>query len=306
MIITDHAYNFRCRMCGSCCRSGWRINVEKNIAEKLLDLADYDIYIKENLRLIQSDGLTPHFDRKGCGLISADNLCYLHSNYGVDYLGSTCLSYPKKFIRTNEGLFCGLSYSCPAAADTLNTYVSGVKNLQENEFDNIPQIISFVETDENLTRLENRIIQIILNKNGNNLNLLLEIGENFDYKPESVIIMESGNFKKIKKLLKTVIEESFVGVNKVNQFSNDTQLYISCCEVSFRNYTLNYYLLKSFYEYRGMPTDTYVILLFIYHLASFVIESEEDIAGFYSEIDRLLFHTPQVSKKLIATLTDYY
>jgi lysine-N-methylase len=124
-----YADSFRCigSDCEDTCCKGWTIPVDQATIEKhrrlsaspLLSLCD----AKGSPSLEGGDHSKPPAfvqirmtDSQQCPLLSEDRLCRLQTEYGEEYLPSTCATYPRVVHRNGDKLEAALTLSCPEAA----------------------------------------------------------------------------------------------------------------------------------------------------------------------------------------------
>ena len=121
-IYLDIVRDFRCQLCGTCCRNDWLVT---------LDEASY----QRNRELFAGCGCSAEFaaaftcltgrQRPGeyavinkqagaCWFLESDNRCRLHAQAGHDHLDSVCQTFPRYPMDTSRGLELTLSFSCPA------------------------------------------------------------------------------------------------------------------------------------------------------------------------------------------------
>jgi lysine-N-methylase len=129
LVHPTYADSFRCigSDCEDTCCKGWTIPVDEATIEKhrrlpaspLLSLCDF----KGSLTPEGADHSKPltfvqirMTDSQQCPLLSEDRLCRLQTEYGEEYLPSTCATYPRIVHRNGDKLEEALTLSCPEAA----------------------------------------------------------------------------------------------------------------------------------------------------------------------------------------------
>jgi lysine-N-methylase len=129
LVHPSYADSFRCigSDCEDTCCKGWTIPVDQETIEKhrrlpaspLLSLCE----AKSSLSPEGTDLSKPvtfvqirMTDSQQCPLLSEDRLCRLQTEYGWEYLPSSCATYPRIVHRNGDRLEAGLTLSCPEAA----------------------------------------------------------------------------------------------------------------------------------------------------------------------------------------------
>lgn len=118
-IFTDIVKQFRCRMCGACCRRNWLVSVDEEGFERnrhLLNPAEFTQAFKR-LDGPASPGEYAYIAKGAngaCWFLQADNLCRLQRLAGHDHLDHVCQIFPRYPINSARGVEITLSFSCPA------------------------------------------------------------------------------------------------------------------------------------------------------------------------------------------------
>lgn len=142
----EYVKTFQCdgNKCNAqCCKDDWRIDIDietykkyqriKNpvIRKKILSIFEPNMghvgamQIKRN-----QDG--------ACPMVGADNLCYIHRNFGADILSRVCQVYPRMVVYIGECQLRTLSMTCPVAAEValFSEHGMNIENIMlENESD---------------------------------------------------------------------------------------------------------------------------------------------------------------------------
>lgn len=152
VLIPNILENYKCSMCGECCRSKWRIDVDDNSyrkVKKMLEKNKEDIseYIEEsegNKIVKFSDGY--------CSFINSDKSCRIHGEFGWEYLCNTCKVYPRILHLTSRGVEISFVYSCPTLVKLLLSEEKfKIKRIKkEDYFFMPPQTMSFIIPENNL------------------------------------------------------------------------------------------------------------------------------------------------------------
>ncbi|HEY8231909.1 MAG TPA: hypothetical protein VIJ10_04530 [Vicinamibacteria bacterium] len=124
--LSIHA-DYRCRMSGACCRSGWDIAVEpaaeerirRGVADGRLRPADWGraaAGLPHGARVLLR--VLPSGD---CAFLAPGEprLCAVHKALGEDALPSACRQFPRVVTLTPLGVSLTLSHYCPTAAEML-------------------------------------------------------------------------------------------------------------------------------------------------------------------------------------------
>jgi Fe-S-cluster containining protein len=122
--LSIHA-GYRCRHSGACCTAGWRIPVEHDTEQRLVESGF--ISRGPGTQALERDGrlsvlaLTP---AGACVFFESTNdgrpaTCAIHRVLGHDALPSACRHFPRVAVTDDRGTFVTLSHFCPSAAALL-------------------------------------------------------------------------------------------------------------------------------------------------------------------------------------------
>ena len=164
VLIPNILEKFRCSMCGECCESKWRIDIDEKsyqaVKERLEEnKEDVSTYIEQN----ENGNYVAKFDGKYCKFITDDIKCRIHRDFGWECLSDTCKIYPRNMRLTSRGMEIGLGFSCGSAAKLLLTdeKVSIKKIKKEDYFFMTPRDISFIIPENNLkTAVNSRYYEV--------------------------------------------------------------------------------------------------------------------------------------------------
>jgi hypothetical protein len=121
--LSIHA-DYGCRHSGACCRSGWDIPVEPEIANGLDAAVARGLLPAEPAWARPLPGL-PHgarvlrVSREGECVFREPRACAVHARLGAQALPSACLQFPRVATLTPLGVSVTLSHYCPTAAELL-------------------------------------------------------------------------------------------------------------------------------------------------------------------------------------------
>jgi len=161
-VFQPQYYNeFHCTMneCKeNCCNYEWCISIDKSTYEKYLK-SDNDLSaeVLKNIELISENPFEARIkitEEGKCNFFTKDGLCRIHAEYGEDYLGKTCKSYPRKICNNAGSVEAFLEISCEAAAELIlfdNRTIILQEEVWEHESPiNISRIVEshkYVDTD---------------------------------------------------------------------------------------------------------------------------------------------------------------
>lgn len=108
--------HFSCTNCGKCCVYPWGISVTEREANLIAETSAYQDLEKQGfvpLPVAQESRQVGRRDNGVC-LFHSDDGCNVHREVGLDSKPQPCQIYPFSLIRTPDGFFVSLSFSCPA------------------------------------------------------------------------------------------------------------------------------------------------------------------------------------------------
>ena len=109
--------NFSCTACGKCCREPWTVPVSAAKFDSLSQTQSYQNYKRagyEPLPLAQGSYQIGRDPEGLCYFQQDDGGCEIHAEHGLDAKPHICQIYPYEFVKTPDGLFVSLAFSCPA------------------------------------------------------------------------------------------------------------------------------------------------------------------------------------------------
>lgn len=121
IIYTDLVTQFRCAMCGTCCRNDWLVTVDepgyRRNAAFFARSGDPDEFQKA-FALVADPGPGEYAyivkqPEGGCWFLEATNRCRLHRLAGHSHLDNVCQLFPRYPMNTTRGIELTLSFSCP-------------------------------------------------------------------------------------------------------------------------------------------------------------------------------------------------
>lgn len=118
---------FSCTSCGKCCRTHWKIDVHSKVATQLRSTSTYQKRIRKGyspLPLVDGKHQIGRLENGEC-VFFEDGGCDIHREAGLSAKPTTCQLYPFNLIKTPDGFFVSLSFSCPAAIAGVGTPLSG-------------------------------------------------------------------------------------------------------------------------------------------------------------------------------------
>jgi lysine-N-methylase len=156
--------------CPDTCCSGWRITVEplqKSLySQKAPELLEYV--------LIDDNGDHMKMQSGQCSQLN-HGLCYIHSNYGEDFLSDTCYFYPKKVVGLGKTTLVSAETSCPEIARLILTNDAPFE-LIDKPISRTPRDSIFYDLDE---RKEKQSLSV--------MSRFLDLAENKDVSAEYVM-----------------------------------------------------------------------------------------------------------------------
>lgn len=124
-----YAESFRCigSDCEDTCCTGWRVPVDRDIYLRYQDLPESPLntLIRESIERVpeaENSGRKPLFaiirlnSENRCPLLTSDQLCRIHLEYGEAFLPHTCATYPRVNHSLGGVTETALTLSCPEAA----------------------------------------------------------------------------------------------------------------------------------------------------------------------------------------------
>lgn len=120
----EYVKNFQCdgQKCSAfCCKNNWRIVIDKKTYKKYSHLKPKSAAkeIMRNLKKIDgSEYYQVKLDEKfNCPFLTEDNLCYIHKNYGEEFLSQICATYPRRTWYFGDFYERSLLLTCPVVAE---------------------------------------------------------------------------------------------------------------------------------------------------------------------------------------------
>ena len=179
-LVPDYILKFKCSMCGKCCRTDWKIQIDKITMDCYKNMAQEDklfalevennikknkngtaeikfnniqekLSVTERINLIldKTENEMNDTGEKGnnaCSFLTNDCLCSIQKRYSADLLTDICKTYPRHVVLTERGFEMSLYYSCPVAAQLL-------KEKNAIEFYQDPEGFDFVDLHEHYDRI---------------------------------------------------------------------------------------------------------------------------------------------------------
>ncbi|MDR3589406.1 MAG: flagellin lysine-N-methylase [Negativicutes bacterium] len=120
-IYTDLVPQFRCVMCGDCCRADWLVTVDEEGYRRNADLFARAGCLEEFAQaFVLLSGASPgehaYIAKQpggGCWFLEDTNRCRLHRTAGHNHLDGVCQLFPRYPMNTTRGCELTLSFSCP-------------------------------------------------------------------------------------------------------------------------------------------------------------------------------------------------
>lgn len=121
----EYVKTFQCdgNKCNAkCCKDDWRIDIDIETYKKYQRIKNPVIRKKilsifePNMRHVGAMQIKRNQDG-ACPMVGADNLCYIHRNFGADILSCVCQVYPRVVVYIGDFQLRTLSMTCPVAAE---------------------------------------------------------------------------------------------------------------------------------------------------------------------------------------------
>lgn len=111
-------FEFQCdgAKCGSMCCKNWTIDVDKETAQKYLELKLPNMIWRDDVQQymfqLRDDGSCPN--------LNEDGLCKIQKSHGESFLSNTCRQYPRHVQSIGDVLFTrSLTLTCPVASELI-------------------------------------------------------------------------------------------------------------------------------------------------------------------------------------------
>ena len=167
--VPSNVLNFKCQMCGECCKRHWTIIVSKQEYKYIKELfrkKGLNKLFNQSIKIVDKNSTSQYAkimnDCGKCNFLTEENMCSKQLEFGADALTMTCHNYPREAILTPRGLEVNCNYSCATAAKTLDTDVpiTLVKNPENFILKNNAQ--RKFDIPENLIEFHNLIEEFLL------------------------------------------------------------------------------------------------------------------------------------------------
>jgi Fe-S-cluster containining protein len=111
--------NYACQSCGKGCRTSWKIKVDEGRVPQIqvsrgFQKAKNDGYVP--LPLINGERQVGRSEDGACVFLR-NNLCEIHSEFGLKAKPEVCQLYPFSHVNTPAGNYFSVSFSCPAVLE---------------------------------------------------------------------------------------------------------------------------------------------------------------------------------------------
>lgn len=161
MEIRDYEYilvpnilaEYKCSSSGECCKSKWRIDIDKKAYEKTKEeLEKLNEDIEDYFEKSDRGDYIAKFANGYCKFITDEKLCRIHKDFGWNCLSDTCKTYPRILKLTPRGLEMSLLFSCRSSARLLlkDMEFEILKIKKEDFFIMMPSNISFIIPENSL------------------------------------------------------------------------------------------------------------------------------------------------------------
>lgn len=125
-LVPKYLDQFQCigSSCEDTCCAGWSVTIDKATYKKYKKLKDPTLSKKLD-KVVSRNKTNPSesnyakmtmSDCKSCPMLSSDHLCEIQLKVGVEYLSTTCASYPRVTNIINGNYEMSANLSCPEAA----------------------------------------------------------------------------------------------------------------------------------------------------------------------------------------------
>ena len=137
--------NFSCigDKCNFTCCQGWKIAIDDITYTKWKSRLPHSVIKKTTWRVSAKDKSSTKYiklnKKNQCPFLEADGLCDLITNYGEDFLSTTCQTFPRQENIFQQVSELSLSFACPSVVDLLNTlnaplaFIKEGVNLKEHD-----------------------------------------------------------------------------------------------------------------------------------------------------------------------------
>ncbi len=309
--ITNHLKDFKCSMCGTCCKRHWRITLDPERIKDYQRIASTDDFFAENFKYITVDEQHMIHD---CKLLRGDNSCYLHAKYGLEMLSSVCQSYPRFFIRTKQGVEGGLSYACPTSVSMLKTPFA-IETIHSEQFDfPLPYRMKEFEFPESYYQFERCALSILAGGFDDDTFRLLESStpnQKIFYPAFDVLL---GRFSKYLLQFVGGVFQSKYSLEQLQEVEGEVDELLSGTPI-LSGYFSNFIFTKSFYPQRELVEDTVFMMAFVYQLIRFqvatsllsgAIANDALLSDAIVIVERDFIHKSGLCAKSLVELSDWY
>ncbi len=105
--------------CPDNCCYGWRIDWKKEEVDKLKSAENCSPELRELIEktFVPNEALEGKYriafnQQKRCPLLTEDGLCRIQRELGVEYMSTTCMVYPRRYVVINDSVYCFCHSSC--------------------------------------------------------------------------------------------------------------------------------------------------------------------------------------------------
>lgn len=211
-MIPEYYNKFKCiaSKCSDNCCIGWEIDIDSKTYEKYKNVTGSLAMSLKNNIVLSEDGsysfkLT---ENERCPFLDENNLCKLIIEKGEDFLCDICKEHPRFHNCFGDKRETGIGIGCIAAAEIILSQKNKVKyityQINESEYE--------IDYDQNflkyLTKIRNKIFEILQNRNKNMNRRLIEMllyGEKIKLKL-TVILNWKYQKKNTKKLFLIILK----------------------------------------------------------------------------------------------------
>lgn len=179
VMIPEYYNKFKCiaSKCSDNCCIGWEIDIDSKTYEKYKNVTGSLAMSLKNNIVLSEDGsysfkLT---ENERCPFLDENNLCKLIIEKGEDFLCDICKEHPRFHNCFGDKRETGIGIGCIAAAEIILSQKNQIKyityQINESEYE--------IDYDQNflkyLTKIRNKIFEILQNRNKNMNRRLIEM-----------------------------------------------------------------------------------------------------------------------------------
>jgi|GEM_PF-6846829 len=121
--IPSHVQKFKCQQCGDCCLQKWRIEIDQKTYEKVKEKyveRGKEQELSSMMQHEENGRISMNFIKGRCSALTKETMCTFQKELGHEYLSNTCKVYPRHIAVSSRGMEFALTFSCNAAAATLD------------------------------------------------------------------------------------------------------------------------------------------------------------------------------------------